>query len=512
MINFNDRDFPALPRADVAAGRRSGTMAAKEGRHVATGAVTTINDLPEELHLCILHYLPGIDQEDFQLASLISLSKTNRHFRRLTIAKIYASYNSHFCEPYLFLRTLTNNTDLGSLVKHADFTYGTWAHLDRQRYSASAQDKKIIKERLKALGISDWKNLATQCNTDHVEIDTLHTVILMQTPNISSLVVRDGQLQTMHGTRSPKWIDLIRKTNLGTPDIGRVHRFRHLHTLRVEIHYMDLTQLAPIFRIASLQRLYLANLIEDYDGKNRADQLLQHIIPQRCNNLDELHLERSLLEIDILQVVLASARNLKVFVYDISIDNTQWDLVEEDSGTTNLLTALKCQSTSLERFSLPFHGYLNDYIGSKTSCFKELKDFSAMKHLTCPIASIVDVDNYQGMALSEKLPPSLESFHAIIHMPPLDSHAKNIALALEQLAADSAKHMALLNEVHIESRFGTSCDWSRAVEAFSRTIIDFAVKQDDQDDSPLYSPSSDIHRPPSETESESSGEVSLYSH
>jgi hypothetical protein len=512
MINFNDRDFPALPRAEAESSRSSGTMATKEGRHVATGAVATINDLPEELHLCILHYLPGIDQEDFQLASLISLSKTNRHFRRLTIAKIYASYNSHFCEPYLFLRTLTNNTDLGSLVKHAEFTYGTWAHLERQRYTAHAQDKKVIKEGLKALGISDWKNLATQCNTDHVEIDTLHTVILMQTPNISSLIVRDGQLQTMHGTSSPKWIDLIRKTNLGTPDIGRLHRFRHLHTLRVEIQYMNLTQLAPIFRIASLQKLYLANLIEDYDGKNRADQLFRYIIPQRCNNLEELHLERSRLEIDILQVVLASARSLKVFVYDILIDEIQWDFERKGSGTTNVVTALKCQSTSLERFSLPFYGYLNDYIGRKTSCFEELKDFSAMKHLTCPIASIVDVDSYQEMALFEKLPPSLESFHANIHMTPLDSDAKNIALALEQLAADSAKHMPLLNVVHIESRLGTSYDWSRAVEAFSRTSIDFAVKQDYQDESPLYSPNSDIHRPPYETESESSGEVSLYSH
>jgi hypothetical protein len=515
MLKFSERDFPALVSAKADSDRSAADKATKERRRNATEAVATINDLPEELHLCILYYLPALDQEDFQLESLISLSRTNRHFRRLTIAKIYASYNSHFCEPYLFLRTVSNNTDLGSLVKHANITYGTRAHRKRQRYTANAQDKKIIKEGLKALGISNWKDLASQCNTKPVELDTLHTAILMHTPNISSLAIRDGQDQTLQRMKSPKWIDLVRKTNLGTPDIGRVHRFKQLHTLRVEISRLSLAQLAPIFRIASLRKLYLYHLSDAYDGRNRAEQLFQQIIPPRCNDLEELHIERSFRQNDILGAVLASARSLKVLAYDLASENTSWNMDDEDLGPTKLITALRCQKTSLERFSLPYDSYAEDYFGNVTNLYEGLKDFSAMKHLNCPLANILDVSSNQNMPLSEKLPPSLATFHATISLPLRASHAKGIVLALEQLAADSAIQTPLLTQVHIEAGFRTGCDWPRVVAAFSRTSVDFAVREGYPYKSPV-SPQSPTYSQDSlatdvETESESSGEVSLYS-
>jgi hypothetical protein len=406
-------------------------------------------------------------------------------------------------------------------VKHANITYGTWAHRERQRYTANAQDKKIIKEGLKALGISNWKDLATQCNTKSVELDILHTAILMHTPNISSLAIRDGQDQTLQGTKSPKWIDLVRKTNLGTPDIGRVHRFKHLHTLRFEISRSSLTQLAPIFRIASLRKLYLYHLSDVYVGRNRTEQHFQHIIPPRCNDLEELHLERSFLQNDILGAVIASARSLKVLVYDLASEDTPWNMDDDKLSPTKLLTALKCQKTSLERFSLPYNSDAEDYSGNVTNLFEGLKDFSAMKHLNCPLVNILDMSSNQDMALSEKLPPSLATLHATILLPLQARRAKDIVLALEQLAADSAIQSPLLTQVHIEARFRTGCDWPRVVAAFSRTSVDFTVREGDRCKSPyspqsLYSPQSPIYSQVSlaaniETESESSGEVSLYS-
>jgi hypothetical protein len=203
MPNFSDCDFPALPSAKMELIRNSTAMVGNAGARVATGPFVTIDDLPDELHLNILHNLTGNYLEDSQLASLISLSRTNRHFRRLVTEKIYASYNSHSCEPYLFLRTIISNTYLASLVKHADFAYGDMSQPGRQRYTANAQDKKIIKEGLKALGISDWKNIATQCNTELIELDILHAAILMQTPNISSLEICGS------GSMSHKSIELI---------------------------------------------------------------------------------------------------------------------------------------------------------------------------------------------------------------------------------------------------------------------------------------------------------------
>jgi hypothetical protein len=509
MPNFSEHDFPAL-NAKAESNRSAADRAAEKRRRAATRAIASINDLPEELHLWILDYLPGINQEDFQLGSLISLSKTNRHFRRLTIAKIYASYDSHFCEPYLFLRTVSNNTEICSLVKHVDITYGTWAHRERQRYTPNAQDKRIIKEGLKALGIWKWKDLATKCNTETVELDTLYTAILMHIPNISSLVIRHGQIDARQA--SPKWIDLVRKTNLGTPDIGRVHRFKHLHTLRVETGEMDLTELSPIFRIVSLRKLYLYHLEEFRNGRRQTEQLFQHIIPPHCNNIEELHLERCFLQDNILGAVLASARSLKVLV-----------LFETDLDPIKLLTALECQKTSLERFSLPHNFYAEKYWGNVTNLFEGMKDFSAMKHLDCSLASILDISSNQNRELSEKLPPSLETFHATISTPVPASHAKDFTIALEQLATDSASQTPLLTEVHIDAKFRTGCDWPRVVAAFSRTSVEFTVREGDLCESPRYSPTRPIYSPASpiysqhsatnnvETESESSGEVSLYS-
>jgi hypothetical protein len=506
MSNFSDRDFPALPSAKAESHRNSGTMTRNKGGHVAARAFATINDLPEELLLGILHYLPGIDMEDFQLSSLVSLSRTNRRFRRLVIGKIYASYNSHFCEPYLFLRTVINNSNFANLVKHADFTYGIWAHRERQRYTANAQDKKVVKEGLKALGISDWKNLATQCNTDSVELDTLYTAILMQIPNISSLIIRDGQMKIM-GSMSPKWIDLIRKANLGSSDLGRVHRFKHLQTLRVEIHELTLTSLAPIFRIPSLRKLYLKGLFEDEDGRNRAEQTLQYIIPQGCNSLEELHVEHGFLQNDILRVVLASARSLKAFSYDLLVDSLQYYIEEEDLGSTTLMAALRCQQTTLESLSFTNDPDAEERLYSVTNLFEGLKEFSAMKHLSCSLGSMLDENEREDMTLAEKLPPSLTTFRAT-----MDTSSENQIRGLEQLASYSFTHIPLLSQVRIESELLFTYDWSRLVAAYSRTDINFAIEALDEDESSFYSPIPDGVPALSDTESsESSGEVSLYS-
>jgi hypothetical protein len=134
------------------------------------------------------------------------------------------------------------------------------------------------------------------------------------------------------------------------------------------------------------------------------------------------------------------------------------------------------------------------------------------------------------MELSEKLPPSLETFHATISTPVPASHTKDFTIALEQLATDSACQTPLLTEVHIDAKFRTGCDWPRVVAAFSRTSVEFTVREGDLCESPRYSPTRPIYSPASpiyspaspiysqhsatnnvETESESSGEVSLYS-
>jgi hypothetical protein len=515
MPDFSDRDFPALPTAKTKLSRKTTTMVGNEGGLVATRSFATIKDLPVELHLSILRYLTGIDLEDFQLAPLISLSRTNRHFCRLVTEKIYASYDSHFCKPYLFLRTVISNTYLASLVKHANFAYGLHAHSERQRYTANAQDKKVIKEGLKMLGIPGWKNLATQCNTDPVELDILYTTILTQTPNISTLCI------DVSGSLSYKWIDLFRKANLGASDLGRIHRFEHLQTLRINSYKPRLNLLAPVFQIPSLRKLYLSGLFEYENAQHLAGrtQALQKIIPQCCNSLEELHIEFCFLQNEILRVVLASAHSLKAFSYDLSMNAPSYDVDEADLRSTTLIAALECQQTALETLS-----YTDD-LGPEESFYKVnnlfdgLKDFSAMKHLSCSLDSILDENSKKDWALAEKLPPSLITFHVHTATPLNENKAMELFLALEQVATNSAHHTPLLGKVHIKADHGARFDrhdWSRVVAAFSRTDIDFTIEQSpwdgDWSEGSVYGHTLATNHPTSDTESsESSGEVSLYS-
>jgi hypothetical protein len=515
MTNLNERDFPPLP-SKLSRSKQDGFKKPVQARSSGVqGVFATINDLPEELLLSILHYLPGIDLEHFQLASLVGLSRTNRRFHRLVANELYASYNSYFCEPYLFLRTVITNADLANLVQHIDITYGKWAHRERERYMATAQDKKAVKEGLKALGIPDWKNWVTDCNTNSVELDILHTAILMQTPNISSINIRDGQIGNFLGPKIPKWIDLFRRANFKT-SLGNMHQFQNLRTLRIEVDELSLSQLAPIFRTPSLRKLHFKSLIEYNRGGEQADAILRYLIPQRCNNLEELQLEQSVLHTDVIDAIVRSARSLKTFNYEMSLDSVPFLLdPDEVVDSKKLVVALHSQKTSLENLlfttdsdpEVNFPGAFNFHEG--------LREFSALKHLSCPLGSIVNVTMGSAATLIDKLPLSLIKFHAIVRKHSTD---KDVLHTLEHATADFSTDMPLLQEIRLTVDMPGSWlkyDWARLITPFSRTGIDLVI-EDEQEEGDSWSESwktvpGKFRAVPSDVDSESSGEVSLYS-
>jgi hypothetical protein len=508
MPRLNDREFPSLPSKG---GDISGSRLVINGVSGDERAFATIDDLPEELLLEILHYLPGIDLENSQLASLVSLSSTNKRFHRLVAKDLYRTYNSHFCEPYLFLRTVITNADLASHVEYADLTYGTWAHRQLKRYTASAQDKKIIKEGLKALGMANWKTWATDCNTNLVEVDTLHTAILMHIPNIYSLNITDGQIADSHGTKSPKWMDLFRRADHGT-SVGRMHRFENLRTIRIEVDELTLTKLAPVFRTPSLRKLHLKGLLEYHAGGHHSEQILQHIIPPRYNNLEEIRLEDSAVQIDALGVLIASARSLKTFRYEMALGMVPAVMDADIEGKITFDTALSCQKTSLESVSFLVDLNMAPYYPRTLNLHEGLQDFTTLKHLRCALSCIADRRSSHEAIPFDKLPRSLTTLHLIV-----DEVARGALVELEQNAYQLIENLRLLQEFRITSEpdFRGLYDWTRLVAAFSQIEISLVV-EDEEDKGDGWSESwglevANIHVPASDVESESSGEVSLYS-
>jgi len=514
MPDFNESHFPPLPtKKNPCTDQKDANRIAHKNTRSTAEALATINDLPDELVLNILDYLPGINLEDFQLAALVSLSSTNRCFHRLVAEKLYCTFDSHFCEPYLFLRTVTSNTHLAKFVQLADLTYGTWAHRERKRHTASAQDKKIIKEGLKSLGVPDWKTWATDCNADHAEVEALYIAILAQTPNISTIKISNGRMENIfRSRRTPKYIDLFRRANLGT-SLGSMHRFRSLRSLTVLADVLTVTQLAPVFRTPSLRKLQLEELVEHDEGGERAEQFLQHIIPSRCNNLEELHLTRSFVQNDVLGVMVASARKLKVFKYEVMLDKVDYELEDQDVDCTKIDTALRCQKQSLQTLSFASDADSERPFRDPFTLGEGLQDFDALTHLSCPLGSIVDRRHVSSESLADRLPQSLIALNVIIryYSDDLDKAAMPVLEHLaETYAYQPPPHLKELR-ITVESPYGwCTYDWARIIKPLSQTGIEVVIEEEEEDrweDDDNYDRLSE-----GTTSTESSDEVSLYSH
>lgn len=493
---INDRDFPPLPRRKIE--RRLKTRGEATltgvtgGLYKSAGSTTTLTSLPDELLLAILEYLPGIELRDFQLPTLVNLSLTDHRLRQIVIEKIYATYDSHFCEPYLFLRTLISNPQLAMLVKHVDITYGSWAHRDRARFMATARDKKIVKEGMRVLSLPGWKDWAAECNDFEAEIETVHTAVLMHTPNITSLIVHDAWVPD-HG--GPKWIDLLKKVTLGTK-LGSVHNFQHLRSVRVDMSHRFLKQLAPLFRLQTLRRLDLREVLDYNSGASQSGTELQRLIPRASNNIEDLHLELYFLQMEVLDVLLASPRRLKSFKYHTAFDDVLQGVdVIEAVGTLRLSTVLRRHKNSLESLHIACDTRFEPQICRVLKLYDVLPDLTSLESLSAPLYSLVDADLEALATATELLPKSILSLRIDVqkHEP-----MKRLTDILEQLAlhhrADDFKLQKL--QVNLPLRFG----WSRSTEnryrdIFSATNIEFLVVQEQEatwdDDSSDSSCSSD---------------------
>lgn len=508
MLDFNHRNFPPLPSDQIRKNDRKGK---------AKGIFSSINDLPDELLLGILDYLPGIDLENFQLPSLLNLSRANRRFHALVIEELYATYNSFFAEPYQFLRTVISNAHLASRVRHVDFTCGKWAHRERKRYTPNAQDKKVIKEGLRALGIPDWKTWATVCNTADIELDVLHTAILMQTSQVSSITIHDDLAGSYRGSKVPKWVNLLSRANVGT-SLGHMHRFENLSSLRVEVAQSSVTTLAPIFRIPSLRKLSIKGLVEDNAGDRRMEQNLQQLLPPRCNHLDELHLEHSFLQNDVLAVIVRSARRMNIFKYELVLEGVGFP-PPQALGPAKLVEALASQKTSLERLSFSNGEGTEEIYPNIFDLYDGLQEFEMLEFLSCPLGTIAN-QQQSGveMSLPQLLPPSLTTLHITVRERCDDVYIDQIRI-WQDLATSRAIRTPLLREIHVDFEDKLAVwfdhDWSDIFELFLTNNIEFTVEQKsvyDGDWDQHWSRAHNFRAVPDDTVmSESSGEVSLYS-
>lgn len=459
-------------------------------------------DLPDELLLEILDYLPGIDLDHFQLPSLYHLSLTNRRLHALVSDKLYASYHSFFCAPYSFLRTVISNRHLTAHVRNFTCLYGHGVQYAPENGVPSLADKRTIKDGFKALGIPSWKTWASDCNDNHPEQELLYAAILMHTPNVTCLDIDDGTVPY----KMPHWLDIVRWAVSGSR-FGQMHQFARLKSIRVDVSKLKLRHLAPIFKLRSLREVKLIGLIELADVKEGKPDFLQRLLPAGTSPVENLTIQDSFVNNGILSVLLGSVQALKRFEYhhsDLRLplagqgggeaywagphwdgSNRPWSPDEFPLAMLNyssLVTSLDRHRHCLEVLILR-EDMSEDSIQEHPGLLSDLSTLCTLTHLETPYHALTDMHRYTGCTLAETLPRSLKTFGISIGW---NDREQECMSAVEHMATFSHECIPSVTEVQITVKSALFLyNWERLRKMFSDRGVNLVVKEglegDDED-------------------------------
>ncbi|KAJ4351857.1 uncharacterized protein N0V89_007201 [Didymosphaeria variabile] len=414
-----------------------------------------------------------------------------------------------------------SNPDLASLVKSISFKYGPNVHAERPSYVPSIPDKQLIKDSLKKLGITDfdWKQWASDCNDRNVEQEQLYATILLYTPNVAKLEIDDGALSAVEGksNKLPWWLVHFRQFVNGR-NFGRVQRFQHLRSIRVDVQYLKLRHLAPLFRLRSMRKVTLIGLVEWAHTEGDSKEALQRLF--RASVIDELHVEKSFVHDSVLDVVISCITHLRVFQYWSSRDqfmvnhrnsDDYWGLSDQagyrpynDTDPSN-----SWFSSWLETFSWRDDLHTEDrlYLGA----LGFLSGFSKLAHLELPMAVLAQQTQATSIAvesIAANLPQSVQSLTIHIIQDAYIFYQK----CLDYMAVrfyDYTPSLQHIKVIQCNNGASLSYDW----QGFGRKLLDqgvaFELIRSEADSDGDWTPYINNN---SSDESDSSGyEESLYS-
>ncbi|KAF2111032.1 hypothetical protein BDV96DRAFT_194962 [Lophiotrema nucula] len=457
---LRDDEFPPLPSQRTIARCQPATLGklrkAPARKH---DGLATIMDLPDELLLEILKHLPPLDQVHFQLGSILSLSLVNRRFHDVVAEHLYANYNSLFCGPFPFLRTMMSNSVISQLVQSINFRYGPGVHSSRPTYIRSLADRRVIKAGFKVLDIPDWKSWANDCCNEDCEQDLLYAAILAHTRNVTNLEVDDGEV----AYHVPKWIEIIRHA-AGRAPFGQVHRFPHLKSIQIDIGRLRLRNLSPLFRLPSLRTVLLRGLMETSKVVKGDPFPFKWSITASSSSIEELLLPDCTIDSTVLAALLGSCRAIKKLKYE-HVDHRwpylcdrlfPWWEDRNDDGHfgfaplhyPTIAKALHRHKSTLEDLHLAHNivetrHYKYRLIGHLGS----LQDTQNITELRTTFRALLDIATEPASILVELLPPSLTTLVFVIDY--FHEHLECMR-ALEHLAVYGQEYLPKLEVLSLE--------------------------------------------------------------
>ena len=450
---INDSEFPPLP-SQVKRKSHPKSNRKKPAAQKRENGITTANDLPDELFLEILQYLPCLDLDNFNQRTIISLSLTNRRLHYIVEKELYTAYNNFFCNPYLFLRTCANNRRIAEKVQTLELSYGPGVQESCKRYTPSVADRRDLKAAFKNLSIPGWKEWATDCNDESVNLDILYASILMFTPNVKSLTIDDGSLP--YGF--PKWLNLIQSAVTGA-SLGTVHRFSHLESIRIDVEELSLRHLWSLFRLPSLRQLTLLGLSDNGDANQSILTTKFWKAPPGSSPIQELVLLDCLLSLPHLVLLIKSCATLRVFAHRHHGQGLYIPYMHANPSRDpvnlrypGLIAALKPHHHSLETLQLWSKFEEQRHPHDETGFMGDFGDFKNVTTLKASFSALVNPAQSPTM-LVRSLPPSLRTLTLSVGGA---SRELDCMPALEYMAAHCRTYLPRLENIHADVKFPKS--------------------------------------------------------
>ncbi|KAF2006366.1 hypothetical protein P154DRAFT_559440 [Amniculicola lignicola CBS 123094] len=473
MMNLDSRDFPPLPSQQPSQRPKEALPLSTQLTSHQKRIRTTLNDLPNELLLLILDFLPNYEDPALRrtypydpeherrcwlgnrsqyLATLLPLSSTCHRLHSLVAEKLYSDYDSALASPYLFLRTVISNPNIARLVRSVSFQPDYVYHDGPRRKfrHPTVSDRGIIKSGLKALGLSGWKSWATHCN-EGVNQEYILATILMYTTNVKTVDYRRG-----YGVSVPQWLTLIKSVTSRNP-FGQPHDFAHLQSVQIDAQSLGSSQLAPLFRLPSLRHLRLENLEDLNTVEQISGTLPKWSLAPRSSSLEELSLPSCFVHSRNLAAILNACHHLKVFSYKFPNDRSSriphhgLDLDPIFIHHPTVYTALRASRSSLEKieympaFCDHCENAADFNYSHRQGPLGSFLDFPRLSSVSGTLGAFVDVRRGPNATLADQLPQAVTNIHVSIGC----NVERDCILSLEHLVETFAIHVPKLDMVSI---------------------------------------------------------------
>ncbi|ORY08643.1 hypothetical protein BCR34DRAFT_390613 [Clohesyomyces aquaticus] len=463
-MNLDYQEFPPLP-SQKSPGRGSPAYCSSRDNDGPDAIPTedisdigaSLNHLPVELILYILDYVSVCGREVFQRV-LANLSRTNQRLHAIAENLLYNEYNSRIGDPYLLLRTLILNPRLSLKIKSVVMDY---RRREYEYHVLTHADRQIIKSGFRALNIPSWKSWAVKCNDEGCDRQTLYAAILMHTPNLATLRVRDGD------DEAPPWVGLLKQSIGGNP-FGNLHVFSRLHTVRIKVNDLSLRNLLPLFRLSALRVLALESMVET--GSTTTGQMLSNphsdaetrkkAIPEQTSPLEELALSECFVDDSILTSMVAACKGLKKFSYHHSMakwlfdthDGYLWTLGARNIPRArlhypSLTSALSRHSHSLESIAMDYNLCSTKEPTSDFGQIGDLQSCTKLAHVEAPLGVLTPLPADHDKDIISKLPKCTTALCIVIK--PF-SWLKDGKPALLHLADHAPEDLPSLREVRFD--------------------------------------------------------------